>query len=232
MNAETIIDDALLRTHTDSDDYNPLVEWIRHLNLVYGKVVDKITEVTKWDYFWDLWVSDTVIWQSEYEADKLWIDPDALDIKKINKVFIKYKSTDTYPTKVRYQNPGILDYHPNYYKDNQSKSDPFFYIQDKSIFIYPAPTEALVEWLEIYVIHSPADLLITSTEDEIEIPRQFHEVLVLGLMIYIYHTQGKINEANALEWKYKSELNDMVAFMKQRYNQPMRKTLSSLTEFR
>jgi hypothetical protein len=36
-----------------------------------------------------------------------------------------------------------LTYDLNYYKDNQSKGDPFFLIQDRSIFVFPAPDDVL-----------------------------------------------------------------------------------------
>ena len=231
MNAQAIIDRALRLTNTNSADYDP-TQSVEDLNLVYQDMVDEIVSVTKGDYFWDKWETDTVVSQSEYVAEKLGISPDDLDIKKINKVFIKYSATDSYPTRAEYQNPWTLDKHPDWYKTNQTKANPFFYIQDNSIFLFPAPTEAVTDGLEIFVIHKPVDLTATSTEDEIEISAQFHKIMSDGMRQYIYLSQGKLNEANDAEQDYKEGIKAMTSFMKQRYNQPQKKTLTNFDNFR
>jgi len=229
MNTQQIIDRALRLTHTNANDYS---SWLEDLNLVYQDMVDEIVVNTKWDYFWDRWLTDTVVYQSEYVAEKLGIAPDDLDIKQINKVFVKFKSTDTYATKLRYQNPWILENHPDWYKVNQPTSDAFFYIQDTSFFIYPAPTEAIEDWLEIFVTHKPAELTLASSQSDIEIPSQFHKVMADGLKTFIYQSQGKLNEAQVAQQDFDRGVDKMVAFMKQRYNQPMKKTISWLDEYR
>lgn len=222
MNWLQIYTRALSQTHTDSSDYTSNLADI-DIELRNQELVDEIVNITKWDYFWDSWLSDTVIWQSEYLAEKLWISPDDLDIKKINKVFIKYTDSQTYPTLATYQNPGSLSEHPDYYKTSQPASAPFFYIQDNSFFIYPAPTEVVSSWLEIYVIHKPKAISTTSTEAEIEIPTQFHKLLSDWLRIDIFLSQGKENEAQLAQQKYDRWVADMVKFMRARYNQPIKK---------
>lgn len=231
MNSLDILNRSRRLSYTDIDSYTNDT-WIEDLNLVYQDMVDSIVAVSKWDYFWDTGKTDTVIWQSEYTADKLWVNPDALDIKKINKVFIKYTADQEYLTQVRYQNPWVLENHPDYYKENQPESDPFFYIQDNSIFVYPAATSIISNWLEMFVIHKPAKLDILSTEDDIELPSQFHKTLSDWLMQYIYMSQGKINEAMSAEQRYNQWVDEMVKVIKQRYNQPVKKTVSNLNQYR
>lgn len=231
MNWQQIIDRALRMSHTNSSNYT-ITQSVEDLNLVYQDVVDRIVSVTKEDKFWDIWVTNTVIWQSEYEAKRLWIEPDDLDIKKINKVFIKYSENDEFHTLAEYVSPTILDKHPDYYKTKQSKTEPFFYIQDESFFIYPAPTEVVTGWIEIFVIHKPADIDESTTEDNIEVPEQFHKVIADGLKMYIYQSQGKLNEAQVAEQDYEKWIANMVAFLKQRYNQKRRKTQSNLNTYR
>lgn len=231
MNWQQIIDRALRLTHTNVANY-PIAQSNEDLNLVYQDLVDRIVSITKGDYFWDIWTSDSVSWQSEYLAEKLGIEPDALDIKKINKVFIKYSANQTYYTQAKYQNPWKLEEHPDYYKDKQPKNCPFFYIQDESFFIYPAPTENVTDWIQIYVIHKPADIDNTTTEDNIEIPAQFHSIIATGLKVYIYQSQGKLNEAQVAQQEYELGIQNMVAFIKQRYNQPLKKTKDNLASYR
>lgn len=225
MNWTEIYNRALRQTHTESTDY-ATADASEDMNLRYQELVDEIVNVTKWDYFWDSWISDTVIWQSEYLAEKLGITPDDLDIKKINKVFIKYSANQEFPTLVKYQNPGALEKHPDYYKTNQSTSEPFFYIQDTSIFVYPAPTEVIVWWIELYVIHKPTAISTSTTEEDIEIPYQFHKLISDWLKVDIYLTQWKVNEAQIAEWTYRTWIREMISFMKKRYNAPIKRTLN------
>ena len=231
MNWQQIITRALRLSHTNVSNY-PIAQSVEDLNLVYQDLVDRIVCISKGDYFWDIWTSDSVVGQSEYLAESLGVSPDDLDIKKINKVFIKYSASDTYYTQALYQNPWTLDKHPEYYSDNQSKANPFFYIQDESFFLYPAPTEAVTWGIQIFVIHKPADIDETTTEANIEIPAQFHKIMSDWLKMYIYQSQGKINEAQVAEQDYEKGITNMVAFIKQRYNQPIKKTTSNLDSYR
>ncbi len=122
--------------------------------------------------------------------------------------------------------------HPDYYKDNQSKTTPFFYIQDESFFVYPAPTEAVIWGIEIFVIHKPADIDNTTTETNIEIPAQFHKLISDWLKMYVYQSQGKLNEAQIAEQEYENWIDKMTSFIKQRYNQPLKKTKTNLASYR
>lgn len=232
MNTQEIYNRALTLTHTNAVDYDLNTQGMEDMNLVYQEIVDEIVNVTKWDYFWDKWVTDSVTWQSEYVAEKLWVEPNDLDIKKINKVFIRYTTTQDYPTQAKYQNPGTLKEHPDYYKNRQETICPFFYIQDNSFFIYPAPTEDIVDAIEIFVIHKPSALTTTTTEDEIEIPTQFHKLITSGMRTMIFNWQGKTNEAIQAQNEYDAWIKTMAAFMKQRYNQPLLKTETDLNDYR
>ena len=211
---------ALRQTHTNINDY-PATIANDDIDLRYQELIDEIVTVSKWDYFWDKWVTNTVIWQSEYVAEKLGIAPDDLDIKKINKVFIKYTSTQTDFTRVVYQNPWVLDKHPDYYAVNQPKNTPFFYIQDNSIFVFPQPDKGVTNGLELFVIHKPKAITTASTEADIEIPTQFHKLISDGLRIDIFLWQGKEVDAQNAQIKYDNGIKDMIAVMKQRYNQPI-----------
>lgn len=231
MNWTQIYNRGLKFAHTNALDYSTTLA-SEDMELRHQDLVDRIVSVTKGDYFWDLGKTNTVVNQSEYVADKLGISPDDLDIKKINKVFVKYVSTDTYPTRLSYVSPNTLEYHPDYYKLNQPKSTAFFYIQDESIFIYPAPTEAITSGLELFVIHKPAAIDTDTTEANIEIPTQFHRLISLGLAADILYSQGDMNAGQLMDSKYEAGIQDMVSFMKARYNQPKKRTFTDLDRFR
>ena len=93
----------------------------------------------------------------------------------------------------------------------------------KSIFIYPAPTEVVEDWLELYVVHKPVDLTENSTESDIEISPEYHSIMANGMKPYIYQSQGKLNEAQAASQVYDSGIIKMTSSMKQRYNQKQKK---------
>jgi hypothetical protein len=99
-------------------------------------------------------------------------------------------------------------------------SDPFWYIQDKSIFVYPTSSEVVTDGLRINVIHAPADLDINSAETDIEIPVQFHKVIATGIKQYIYQSQGKLNEQQVAIQDFENEKQKMVLFLRERYGQP------------
>ena len=219
MNWTQIYNRALSQTHTNAVDYTTTEADI-DIDIRYQELIDEVVSVSKWDYFWDTWVTNTVIWQSEYVAEKLGISPNDLDIKKINKVWIKYTSTQSKFTRAVYQNPWVLEEHPDYYSVNQPTVEPFFYIQDNSIFLFPAPTEVVTWGLELFVIHKPVAITTATAEDIIELPVQFHKLISDWLRIDIFLWQGKENEAQAAQARYDSWIRDMVAVMKQRYNQP------------
>jgi len=233
MNWTQIYNRWIRKAHISAGDY-PTAVADEDIDIIYQELVDLIVNVSKWDYFWDSWIANTITGQSEYSADKLGISPNDLDIKKINKVFFKYDANDEYFTQVKYQNPWTLEKHPDYYKTNQPKNQPFFYVQDKSIFIYPAPDVDVANWLELYVIHKPAAITTATIEEDIELNTQFHYLLSFWLALSALQDARRTWEPLYAEIKNEFELwkRDMVNFIKERYNQPKERTLSWLNNFR
>lgn len=226
MTWEEIYQRVLRQTHTDTIDYTN-ADADADIDVRYQELIDAVVSGSKADYFWDRWLTNTVINQSEYLAEKLWIAPDDLDIKRINKVFIKYTATQTDFTPVEYINPTSLTKHPDSYKTSQSTTNPFFYIQDNSIFIYPAPTVAIVGALELFVIHKPSAITTATTEANIELPAQFHKLIADWLRIDVFLSQGKENEAQLAQSIYEKGIRRMVSIMKERYWQAIQKTFKN-----
>ena len=93
-------------------------------------------------------------------------------------------------------------------------------------------TEIVASGLELYVIHKPKAITTASTEDDIEIPTQFHYLISLWLAMSALQDQRKFNEAAVIEQKYDIWVIEMITFVKERYNQPKEKTISWLNDFR
>jgi hypothetical protein len=66
------------------------------------------------------------------------------------------------------------------YQTLQSKSVPLFIIQGHSIFVYPKPDKAVTDGLKFEAIRKLADLTLTTPENEIGIPRDYHKLIIKG----------------------------------------------------
>ena len=228
MDTRQIVNRGLRLTHTNTLNYDD-VQAMEDVNLVYQELVDSIENEVDEYFFWDLWLTDTIVDQSEYVVEKLGIAPDDLDIRKINKFLIKYSSNDTFYTLARFLNPQSLTRDTEWYKVNQPASDPFWYIQDNSIFIYPAPSNVVASWIKLECIHAPADLTISSTQDDIEIPKLLHKVIATWIKHFIYQSQGKLNEQQVAIQDFENEKEKMVSFLKERYDEAVESVMPDLT---
>jgi len=231
MNPTEIINKALLDTHTDSGNYDPTTVWLEALNIVRDEVINDIVSLVKEDFYWDEVKATSIIWESEYNIEQIQWTP-ALDIKKINKLFVKYDEDSEYYTRSTYQNPSTLSKDLDYYSDNQSTAIPFFYFQDNSIFLYPAFKKEITDWVKMNVIYNPAELTNTSTETNIEIQKDKHYILVIGMWEHIYRSQGKINEADNARVRFREERTNFVTELKARYNQKVKRNITWLESFR
>ena len=232
-----IIDKALLDTHTDANDYDPQTDWLDALNIVSNEVNNSLAEM-KEDYFWDRFFTDTVSWQSEYDIEQwlvqwAWILPKiSVNIKEINKLFVKYDPTSDYYTRVDRQNPSILWEDMEYYKDKQVKNRPFFYVQDRSLFIYPAPTEVVTDGLKMNAIYNPPEIEYTDSESFLSLQPNKHYIYSLGMEWQIYKSQWKINEAQAAESIFSKKLTEYLSFLRSRINWPIQRTKTGLECYR
>lgn len=230
MNWQQIIDFWFDQTHTNKANVS-IDNQRLYLNLAYIDTIDELIKL-KVAFLFDEWVTDTVANQNEYLITKLWLEPDALNIKTIRKIFIKYSSTDTYHTPAERVNPSILEYHPDWYKENQPKTEPFFYIADNSFFIFPEPKEPVEWWIEIYVIHDAPQIDETTTEDNIEVPLSYHKAISYKIREYIFSSQWKENEAQLANNKWKQEIIKVNWVTKPRTSINLQKTRTKLNSFR
>jgi len=113
-------------------------------------------------------------------------------------------------------NPNDLEHDTDWYKVNQPKTNPFYYVQDNSVWIYPVATENVTDGLKINVIYQPNDLTISSAESEILITPRFHHVIVSGIRPYIYQSRGKVLEETDAINKYEVAKKNMITKMKNR----------------
>jgi len=215
MTPDQLITQARNATWMDTINY-PDTQGIIDFNFVYQDIIADIITGIDEDYFFNIAKGDTVANQEEYNITEIWTSPDNVRINEINKVFIKYADSDTYYTEATRVNPTTLTNDTDWYKVNQPKTAPIFYIQDNSIFVYPAPNVIVTEWLKIHVIYQPQDLTISSTEANILIPPRFHRTIVSWIIPFIYAYKSDNNGFITYSQIFDKEKKDMIAQMKNR----------------
>lgn len=158
---------------------------LRYLNRIRRWIIERIKELREW-YFYQEWTANTsVVWQSEYTIPVRTSQVDWCN--KLTWVSVKYKSTDTDFIKLVPQVITNLDKDLKWYEDNTPPIEwqAFFLVNDNSYFIYPAPTEALVDSIIVYWIADPIDVVSWWTEASIRLPLEYHDLLILW-MKYLY----------------------------------------------
>jgi hypothetical protein len=90
----------------------------------------------------------------------------------------------------------------DWYAKNQSKNDPFYYIQDESVWIFPAVTESVLDGLEVEAILHPDDLLIGATSANVRLQKIWNRALREGMLQYAYEYLGKDNMIDISRQRY------------------------------
>lgn len=180
-----------------------------HLNARYHQIENGIVADINEDFFYDEFLADTVQDQREYTLPS--------NIKKVIELSIKYLSTDTEYTKIVNTRIPNLDYAPDYYDDANNR---FYYIADKSLFVYPTPTEAVTDGLKLYGVVNLVDLTSSGTESDIKIPVEQHTILAYALRADIYRIRGLLNESTLAENEFSDKYNKMISQLADRKNSP------------
>ena len=222
----TLIAQARLKTGVDSTNYTD-AQGIVDFNFVYQDLIaDIITEIDE-DYFWNIVKATTVAGQEEYTINVV----GSVKLNQVNKLFVKYSSNDTYYVQARKVNPNALDKDMDWYKDHQSKLDPIFMVQDNSVFLYPAPTEAIANGLKMNCIFQPADLTISSVEADIALPVRFHRYIMEGIIPFIYSYRGKMAESVSAMQVFDKKKREMISQMKNRNQSIIQVTSPDLNQY-
>ena len=179
------------RIHATTTTY-PDTVGIKHYNWSYEDVTSDIQLLDE-EYYFTYSDTDTVLWQDEYLVTQVnvWTDlsPVYRDINRVKNVLVKYTSTQEYFTKLKQVSPDYLKYGKDWHKDNQV--EPVYFIQDNSIWIYPATTEAVTWWMRIEVETHPWELTISDIVIEVFVPKRISRIIEEWMMQYAYEYIGK-----------------------------------------
>jgi len=221
MDVNSIIGLARTLTHTDDEqvtDTNAML----YANIVYHDIANAIMEIDE-DFFWDIFTTTPIVWQNEYtfavwSATTRWM-------KKIERIQIKWADTDSFQTLV---NSDTLANYPTTTGrlDTQLGTDEWFFdIKDGSYFIYPAPTEAVTDWLQVQATTTLIDLVLWGAENTV-FPRNsdlrdYHQVISIGMKQYIYSQQGLTNDKNDSINEYNQKKEEMLDTIRDRFFNPV-----------
>lgn len=193
----------------DSINYNNTTA-IEDFNIVYHRVERAIVKLQE-DFFWqNFYLDDTVIGQSEYAIPT--------GATKILDIAVKYRADDDY-IPARLTDIQNLDYDVEWYKKNQPTSQPFYHLSDNSYFVYPAFTSVLSDAVRVTAIQKLSDLTISNTSNEIfngKITDDYHYILDLGLLEYIYAQRQMPNEAMKARNDFERELQILLDTLDER----------------
>jgi len=222
MDVNSVIELSRDITHTDDIQITD-TKALRYLNIVYHTIANRIIEDINEDYFWDVFTTDTILNQNEYTFNEATATTNWMN--KIQRVEVKWKSTDEFSTLIEADT--LASYKTSEWRINNklSTDEWFFDIKDWSIFIYPAPTEAVEAWMRVQSTITLQDLVLWGAESTI-FPRNsdlrgYHQILSVWMKQYIYSQQGLTNEKNDSINEFNQKLTQMISNIKDRYNNPV-----------
>lgn len=195
---------SLARTYTATDSTQlPDATCQDFSNIIYHDLEKEITTRINEDFFYNEWVTDTVIWQREYVLPaKSWTTS---WVKKLLSVSLKMKSDADY-TKLYENRLTNLEYDVNKFSWEQE----FYYIADNSVFLYPIPTEVITAGVKLYWVASLWDIVTGWAESTVKIPVEYHDLIPLGMKYLIYQSRGMINEKNDALLEYNNAKERMI----------------------
>lgn len=240
MNAANIISLARNQTWGTTTSQISDAQMLIYLNIVYQELFAEIAETDK-KLTWQEWTWDLVADQTEYTLPAM----DSISakpwLKRLINIYIKYKSTDDYYTKAR-----VIDYEAfsasnDYLKEykafkatengtgtNRSYPYPFVMRWDaSSIFLNPTPNESVTNWLKIQWIYQPLDLTLSSSESDIKLQREYHDLLALGMEQFIRWYRQIDSKRNIAMNRYAVAKQNMLS---QQHNVPESASRDSLPD--
>ena len=218
MDNTTIFARARRRINVNSVQWTD-ADMLLDANTVYHDMIETIINAVWEDLFMRSFKSDTVIGQTWYDLQE------ATSIlpwhKKIKRIEVFYKSTDLYPKVLNEVSQNGLPLSLDYYAENTAPADAFFFLNWNKAHIFPAPTEEIIEWVDIISAITPIDLVLGWAEALNLIPRQFHNTIVEWMIQYELGHLGKIKEKNDAIANYERLKNEMVTFLSDRVTTPL-----------
>lgn len=237
MDVSGIFSYARSRSYTDAVGKFTDANLLTFLNVRYHKIENAISQL-KEDYFYDILTANVVANQQRYTLKSS--TSSAEWVKKIINTYIKWSSSDQYPTKLSLWNTDTDSRSLEEISAEQSKDDWFYMVRGSEIIIYPTPLNSVGNGLTQEVIVNLKDLATTSVEADVFATsvdwhselRQYHYIIWLWVAADIFWIRWMFNEKVQLENEFEIELSKMVWRISDRYTSPIEGKLLDVSYYK
>lgn len=234
MDVASIITLVRNQTGVSSDNMSDTII-TSYLNIAYHDLENAICDKVDEDYFRDIFETDTVQDQNEYVLQLT--NATTQGIKKINRVEVKRDTTDDYHTLLTADSLSNFNAVDSYAQVYQSTDNGKREYRDGSVFIYPAPTVSVTDWLRIHAVKALIDLVAAWAETTVfpnhSALRQYHQVIALWAIPWIERHRN-IKDKNDIafsEQMYEAKKRQMLEELNSIYNEPIISNAPSLERY-
>lgn len=178
-----------------------------YLNIVYKEVFSRLSVASK-KYTRNTYkVPTTVVWQSEYSIP-LWnsLDPEWNPISWLKLVLNGYITYDTEEKELK-----IYDSARGNDSEYDDYENPYMIVRDWSVFVYPAPTTAKVNWLRLEWKYIPLDLTTSTLSASIKLASEYHDILIHGLNGYIFGEKQQFDKQQIAKVAFEEGMARMIS---------------------
>lgn len=199
MDVSVIIAKSRIQSNTSAGQKSDAL-MLQDLNIVYKEIFSRLATKNK-KYTWQTYKVNSVSNQHEYTIPA----PSVSDtgIKRLLNVSVKYSSAWDYIRCKMYDTSVQVD---NAYED---ENIPYCIVRDGSIFIYPAISEVITDWIVIEWQYIPVDLALDTTSANIKLPVEYHDILIKWLNYWNFWDKQLFDK----EWLAKQQYEEMIARM-------------------
>ena len=219
---EDYIDERLYQTAKDEADISKtdaLIRFNRYMHRIENYIAHFIMED-----FYDEWMTidlddgenlyDLPIWDS-------WLAEleEFPEFKKLLECSIKYDWVWA-GNKAAELPDWSLPYPLEWYKTNQPSTAPYFRFDNKKLRIYPTPTQDVEDGLVLRYARSEVDVLLTTNEKDMTVPRQHIPVILKWMTYQLKKTNSDVWIIKTYKKDWEDALDGMVKDVGDRYAQP------------
>ena len=193
-----------------------------YVNVDYPKILNKIYFMDK-NVWYTTWKTDLIAWINTYSLldpiDPTPTTPGVFGQQDIEKVKIRYDTTQQYYQECKIVDFDNFDRDLAYYETNQSKDAPFVIIADRQILIYPTPKSDMTDGIILEGTKKPYRLTLNGTlgtpwywaaSNDIVIPDQYHDIQVWALMPRLFKYRKLPNDVTFANQEYQRKEQEMM----------------------
>lgn len=211
MNYTKAIDYAVNHTWLSISYDDALLYFNKRRNEIVNIIKDRVNK----DFFFDIFSTDLVSWQREYPLPQA-SDTD-VGITNIERIEVKYRSSDEYR---EVKENRTLSKKSRDELANISINDGSYIVRDSSLFLFPTPTENIVDWLIMYATNTLRDVTVSSTADDIfqwhsEL-REYVQLIADGVVIDLYAKARQYDDKNIAQQDYNDNIQKMIKALSNR----------------